>query len=141
MIWKIIWWWWLVISEFKLFSKPERYTFPMRNRIIAWLSDKLIIPEAGIKSWSLITADYMNKLHKPIFWIVWNILEEKNIWLHTYLYDKRISPIYSISQFCKDNYKQSYNKSLYSNKIIYEKRDTSNVSIIWKKILDYSYQR
>jgi len=66
---KIIDNWWLVISEFKLNQKPEKYTFPQRNRIIAWLSSILIVPEAGQKSGSLITVDFALKMNKEIYWL------------------------------------------------------------------------
>ncbi len=57
----------LIISEFKLDKKPEQYTFPQRNRIIAGLSDMLFLPEAGKKSGSLITVDFAHKMHKDIY--------------------------------------------------------------------------
>jgi len=40
----------LVLSEYPADMKPERYSFPARNRIIAGLSDVLFVPEAGQKS-------------------------------------------------------------------------------------------
>ena len=60
--------WWLVLSEFKIFSQPATYTFPQRNRIIAGLSDHLIVPEAGEWSWSLLTARNALMMHRPV-WI------------------------------------------------------------------------
>ena len=47
----------LVISEYPPKSKIEPWHFPQRNRIIAGLSQKVIITEAKKKSGSLITAD------------------------------------------------------------------------------------
>jgi DNA processing protein len=45
-----------VISEFPMGYRPERRTFPMRNRIIAGMSAGTIVVEAGDNSGSLITA-------------------------------------------------------------------------------------
>ena len=42
-----------IISEFKLGTKPERYNFPLRNRIISGLAEKIIVVEAKEKSGSL----------------------------------------------------------------------------------------
>jgi DNA processing protein len=46
----------LIISEQPHTYRPQRYDFVKRNRIIAGLSDILVIPEAGIASGSLNTA-------------------------------------------------------------------------------------
>lgn len=138
LIKKIIWMWWLILSEFKLFSKPERYTFPMRNRIIAWLSDYLFIPEAWEKSGSLLTAKYMDWLHKPIYGVIWNILKEKNRWLHDFIQQRKVTPIFSIESFCKDIFKKK--ESI--DKIIRHKdiEKTMNIWKYWKKILSYNNQ-
>lgn len=57
----------LVLSEFKLWFEPTKWSFPQRNKLIAGLSDVLFLPEAREKSWSLITAEFAYNMHKPIF--------------------------------------------------------------------------
>ena len=47
----------LVISEYPPKTKIQRWHFPQRNRIIAGLSQKVIITEAKARSGALITAD------------------------------------------------------------------------------------
>ena len=71
---------WLILSEFKLDFKPTAWSFPQRNRLIAWLSDAVFLPEAREWSWSLITADFAYQQHKPIFVVPNPIFSENWIW-------------------------------------------------------------
>jgi DNA processing protein len=56
-----------IISEYPLESPPLKSHFPLRNRIIAGLSDGILIIEAPIDSGSLITARYGLEYGKEIF--------------------------------------------------------------------------
>ncbi len=56
-----------VISEFPLDTKPDKGHFPMRNRIIAGLSDALLVIESDIKGGSIITARLGFDYNKDIF--------------------------------------------------------------------------
>ena len=71
---------WLILSEFKLDFKPTAWSFPQRNRLIAWLADAVFLPEARAWSWSLITADFAYHFHKPIFVVPNQIFSENGIW-------------------------------------------------------------
>ena len=51
----------------RIFQKPERNNFIRRNRIIAGLSDALIVVESGIRGGALITADLANSYHRDVF--------------------------------------------------------------------------
>ena len=56
-----------LMTEFGYHSLPDREHFPMRNRIIAALSDALIVVESGKVGGSMITADLANQYNKDVF--------------------------------------------------------------------------
>jgi DNA processing protein len=56
-----------VVSEYHPDTVPRRGTFPRRNRIIAALSDALIVVEAPVKSGALSTANHALGLGRPVF--------------------------------------------------------------------------
>lgn len=63
-----------VISEYIIGTKPLKYHFPERNRIISGLSDKIIVVEAKENSGSLITVDFGLEQGKDIYAVPGNIM-------------------------------------------------------------------
>ena len=57
----------LIISEYEKDKKPELWTYPRRNRIVAGLAKAVLVVEAGPKSGSLITANYAKKFKRKLF--------------------------------------------------------------------------
>lgn len=57
----------LIISEYPLSLPPQKGTFLARNRIIAALSDGVLVTEAAEDSGSLVTAEWGLKLGKKVF--------------------------------------------------------------------------
>ncbi|RAV97938.1 DNA-processing protein DprA [Pseudochryseolinea flava] len=62
-----------LVTENSFGTKPDAHNFPARNRIIAALSDALIVVEAAEKGGALITADISNSYNKDVFAFPGNI--------------------------------------------------------------------
>ncbi|GAB3556727.1 DNA-processing protein DprA [Spirosoma fluminis] len=56
-----------LLTESPSGTKPDAHLFPARNRIIAGLSDAVIVVEAAAKGGALITAEYANNYHRDVF--------------------------------------------------------------------------
>lgn len=56
-----------LVSEFAPGLGPEPAHFPMRNRIVAGMSDATIVIESGEKGGSLITANIANDYNRDVF--------------------------------------------------------------------------
>ena len=55
-----------LVSENPFGTQPDAHNFPARNRIIAGLSDVLVVVEAGETGGALITAEIANSYHKDV---------------------------------------------------------------------------
>lgn len=68
----------LIISEYPLNTKPIPEYFPIRNRIISGISNKVLVTEAGIKSGSIITANLALEQGKDVYAIPGNITDKQS---------------------------------------------------------------
>ena len=66
----------LILTEYYLSTNPTKFTFPARNRIIAALSDAIIITEAGKKSGSLYTMEFGAEIGVDTYCVPGNITNE-----------------------------------------------------------------
>jgi DNA processing protein len=57
----------LVVSEYPLSMQPSKGSFPSRNRIIAGLSDAVVVTEGDMDSGALITAEEAIKNGRKVF--------------------------------------------------------------------------
>lgn len=71
-----------LLTDFKSGTNPDKQNFPKRNRIVAGISDAIIIIESGLKGGSLITAELANGYNKDVFAVPGRISDIKNEGCH-----------------------------------------------------------
>lgn len=57
----------VLCSEYPLFTPPDRFQFPRRNRLIAALADAALLIEAPLQSGAMGTLEWVASLGKPCF--------------------------------------------------------------------------
>lgn len=67
-----------LLTEFLSLTNPDKQNFPKRNRIVAGISDAVIVIETGKKGGSLITAELGNNYNKDVFAIPGRIGDSKS---------------------------------------------------------------
>lgn len=67
-----------IISEYPPFTSPQKHFFVARNRIVAGLSELILITEAKKKSGSLITADFAISENRMVGAVMGSILESSS---------------------------------------------------------------
>ncbi|MGT2906333.1 DNA-processing protein DprA [Streptococcus dentiloxodontae] len=72
----------LILTEYGPGEQPLKYHFPERNRIIAGLSQGVIVAEAKIRSGSLITCERAMEEGRDVFAIPGSILDGKSDGCH-----------------------------------------------------------
>lgn len=77
----------LLISEYPRGTTPQKYHFPMRNRIIAGLSLGLCVVEAKTRSGSLITAQQALEDGREVFAVPGDVLNGHSAGCHDLIQD------------------------------------------------------
>jgi DNA processing protein len=110
-----------IISEWPIGAGALAYHFPQRNRIIAGMSDGVVVVEAAAKSGSLITASLALEGGKDVFAVPGMITSANSVGCHRLIKDG--AKLVSRPEDILEEYGQL---SLFSNKI--EAQPTYNLS-------------
>lgn len=87
----------LVISQFKIWFEPTKWSFPARNKLIAQLCDMLFLPEAQEKSGSLITTEFAYQYKKPVYSVPAPIFSQQSAWIFSKMEEKKLTLISDFS--------------------------------------------
>ncbi len=130
-----------LISEFQPRAEASRFTFPVRNRIMAALTLGTVVIEAGEKSGSLITARYAAEMGRDVFVIPGSPDKKEYIGSNRLLRDGA-KPLLDASDIFNEYIVRFPDKinieRAYSNKIITAKKEQKTVE--FEKIQKNSHE-
>lgn len=90
-----------LVTEYLSKTNPDRQNFVQRNRIIAGLSDALVVVESAMKGGALITADLSNDYNRDVFAFPGRVGDEWSMGCNSLIRTNRASLIDSTSDFLK----------------------------------------
>ena len=85
-----------LLTEHPFGTQPDAHNFPARNRIVAGLSDAIIIVEAAAKGGALITADIANSYNKDVFAFPGNVKQSHSAGCNNLIKSNRAHLITSV---------------------------------------------
>lgn len=85
-----------LLTEHPFGTQPDAHNFPARNRIVAGLSDAVIIVEAAEKGGALITADIANSYNKDVFAFPGNVKQSHSAGCNNLIKSNRAHLITSV---------------------------------------------
>ena len=88
-----------LISEFLIGTKPDKMNFPMRNRIIAGLSDAVVVIESKKNGGSLITAQLANDYNREVFAFPGQVFNSESAGCHQLIQNQQAHLITNTQEF------------------------------------------
>jgi DNA processing protein len=85
-----------IVTENSLDTQPDFNRFPARNRIIAGLSDVLVVIESARRGGSLITVEYAQNYHKDVFAVPGSLFSEHSEGCNQLIRDNKASIFTSV---------------------------------------------
>lgn len=117
---------WCLISIFPIWTIWSNFTFPVRNEIVSWMSDWILVLQAAQKSWTLITANLALDQWKDLFVIPWDIFKEEFVWCNDLIKNWNAKLVTNSSDILEE----------YSFKIIKKEKEVSFRNNIEKDIFN-----
>ncbi len=101
-----------LVSEYPSGTKPDRENFPQRNRIIAGLSDVVIVVESNLRGGAVITAIIANSYNRDVYAVPGNINHDYSKGCNQLIVQNRAVLFSSVKQLADD---MGWNESNTSN--------------------------
>jgi len=91
-----------LISEYPSGTKPDRENFPQRNRIIAGLSDVVIVVESNLRGGAVITAIIANSYNRDVYAVPGDIDRDYSKGCNQLIAQNRAVLFSSVKQLAED---------------------------------------
>lgn len=88
-----------LLTEFPSGTNPDKHNFVKRNRIVAGMSDAVIVLESGEKGGSLTTADIANSYYREVFALPGRYGDKMSIGCNKLISDNKALLLQSIDGF------------------------------------------
>lgn len=92
----------LIVSEYPDDYPADKWTFPQRNRIVAGLSDAVLVVEAAEKSGSLITARLAQSFGKPLLAVPGSVFSKVSMGTNSLIEVGKAKAVTSVSDVLKE---------------------------------------
>ena len=123
----------LIISEYEASVEKCKDNFPQRNRIIAAISDGILVVEAAYRSGSSITARWAKEYKKKVFAVPGKIYEKMSVGTNNLI--KRGAILSTSAEEIVENYPQFANKKRKTPPEMQEIKFQKNIQKDWEQIL------
>lgn len=90
-----------LLTEFISKTEPDKFNFVRRNRIVAGLSDAVIVVQSGNKGGSLITADMANSYNREVFAVPGRITDKESVGCNNFIEQNKAILLQSADSFIK----------------------------------------
>lgn len=91
-----------LLTKFNISTAPDAYNFPIRNRIVAGLSDAVIVMETRSRGGSLLTVENALTYQRKIFAIPGRIADEKSAGCNTLIREGKARLLTDAAQLMED---------------------------------------
>ncbi|HVU56376.1 MAG TPA: DNA-processing protein DprA [Puia sp.] len=87
-----------LLTKFTTGTKPDAYNFPIRNRIVAGISDAVIVTETRTRGGSLLTAENALLYHRKVFAIPGRLDDERSSGCNTLIREGKAQLLTDMAQ-------------------------------------------
>jgi DNA processing protein len=91
-----------LLTEFRKNTKPDKYNFPQRNRIVAGMADATIVIETAIKGGSMITAELAYNYNRDVFALPGKITDARSAGCLKLIHQNKATLLTTPQQFLAD---------------------------------------